>query len=65
MLNPCVGRSLRLDLCGSEGLVGDVGLQRSGEFALVGSLDPEGASVLLDLDANAPVSPALCQWMLP
>lgn len=56
MLDPLVGGSLRLDLRGSKSLVGDVRFQGSGEFALVGSLDPEGASVLLDLDANAPVS---------
>lgn len=56
MLDPLVGRSLRLDLCGSESLVGDVGLQGSREFALVGSFDPEGAGVLLDLDTDAPVS---------
>ena len=56
VLNPLVGRGLRLNLCGSKGLVVDVRLQGSGEFALVGSLDPKGASVVLHLDTNAPVS---------
>lgn len=56
VLNPHIGRGLRLNLCGSESLVVDVRLQGSGEFALVSSLDPEGASVVLNLDTNAPVS---------
>ena len=56
MLNPLIGRSHRLDLCSSERFVVDVRLQGSGEFAFVGSFDPEGASVVLDLDTDTPVS---------
>lgn len=61
VLDPLVGRGLRLHLCRSECLVGDVRLQRCGEFAFVGSLDPERASVLLNLNTNAPVSTMMRQ----
>jgi hypothetical protein len=63
VLNPFVRRSVRLNLCGSKSLVVDVRLQGSGEAAFVRSLDPEGASVVLDLDTNAPVSTMMRQWM--
>jgi hypothetical protein len=63
VLNPLVGRGVGLHLCGSESLVVDVRLQGSGEAAFVRSLDPEGTSVVLDLDTNAPVSTMMRQWI--
>jgi hypothetical protein len=61
VLNPFVGRGHRLDLCSSESLVVDVRLEGSSEFALVRSFNPEGASVVLDLDTNSPVSATMRQ----
>lgn len=54
MLNPIILDGLGLNLDATKDVVGEGRLERGRKLALVGTLDPEGASVLLHLDVHAP-----------
>jgi hypothetical protein len=56
MLGPVICNRLGLDLDASKDIVGQVRLESSREAAVVRTLHPEGAGVLLLLDVHAPVT---------
>jgi hypothetical protein len=56
MLNPLLLIGLGLDLDAAKDIVGNVRSQGSSKVALVSTLDPERASVLLLLDIHSPVA---------
>lgn len=56
MFCPLILDGLGHNLDRTENLIGEVGLQRRSEGAVVGALDPEGARVLLLGDSDAPVA---------
>lgn len=56
MLNPLLLVGLGLDLDAAKDIVGKVRSQRRSKLALVSTLDPERASVLLLLDIHSPVT---------
>lgn len=56
MLNPLLLVGFGLDLDAAKDIVGEVRSQRSSKVALVSTLDPEGACVLLLLNIYSPVS---------